>query len=109
MAMRERRKDHFGIGTKKKKNQRRRKEKGTCGKVEESRKVWEEICYLDQIGEREGEEAKKKKIKKREKEERKGKGGKTNRGEPCVREKGKEKISWCFEGRSSRVRELKLV
>ena len=29
------------------------------------------------------------KRKKREKEERKGKGGKTNRGEPCVRGRGK--------------------
>ena len=59
---------------------------------------WEEICYLDQIDEIEGEEAKNKKRNKREKEERKGKGGKTNRGEPCVREKGKERISWCSDG-----------
>ena len=61
----------------KQKNQRRRK-----GHVARRRRVgrWEEISHLDQIDE---------KRKKREKEERKGKQGKTNRGEPCVRGKGK--------------------
>ena len=63
MTMRERRKDHFGIGTKK--NQRRRKEKGTCGKEEESRKVGGKLfTWTKSVREKEKEEKKRKEKRK---------------------------------------------
>ena len=93
MTIRERRNDHFGIGTNKKiKEGERRK-----GHVARRRRVgmWEEISHLVQIGEREEKRRKKKKEWRRKIEEENG--------------RGKERISWCFDGRNSTVRELKLV
>ena len=77
MAMRERRKDHFGIGIKKKAKGERRK-----GHLARRRRVgrWEEISHLDKIGEREGEKEKKKKNEGRrkigDKKNKKGEEGK---------------------------------
>ena len=103
--MRERRKDHFGIG---KKNQRRRKEKGTCGKEEESRKVGGNFLLGPN---RWGEKGK---GGKENKEKRKGKKGKENEGKQTKESRAlegeeKERISRRSDSQSSTVQELKLV